>query len=165
MNPPDQPTPRTDAMLNGCEWGNRQDQAHTALCRTLERELAAAKEECERLRPHSLSSGEREDYHDALTELTRLRAEVERLDGCCDELHTVIDNAGYPSGKDYAAMTARAEKAEAELAAAVDGVINGGDCRENILYINVPYEPRGHMVGQPVKVILPAINAAMKGTP
>jgi hypothetical protein len=44
-----------------------------------------------------------------------LRAEVERLDGCCDELHTVIDNAGYPSGKDYAAMTARAEKAEAEV--------------------------------------------------
>jgi hypothetical protein len=51
-----------------------------------------------------------------LSELTRLRAEVERLDGCCDELHTVIDNAGYPSGKDYAAMTARAEKAEAALA-------------------------------------------------
>jgi hypothetical protein len=41
----------------------------------------------------------------------RAEAEVERLEGCCDELHTVIDNAGYPSGKDYAAMTARVEKA------------------------------------------------------
>lgn len=36
------PTPRTDAMLNGCEWGNRQDQEHTILCRTLERELTSA---------------------------------------------------------------------------------------------------------------------------
>lgn len=42
----------------------------------LETELAAAKAECERLRPHSLSSGEREDYHDALNELARLRAEI-----------------------------------------------------------------------------------------
>jgi hypothetical protein len=55
-------------------------------------------------------------------------------------------------------------RAEAALAAAVDRVINGGDCREKILYIHVPCEPRGYMVGQPVKVILPAAEAAMKGT-
>jgi DNA repair exonuclease SbcCD ATPase subunit len=48
--------------------------------------------------------------------VSRLRAEVERLNDCCDELHYIIDNGGYPSGKDYADMTARAEKAEAELA-------------------------------------------------
>jgi hypothetical protein len=52
----------------------------------------------------------------ALSTIDRLRAEVERLNDCCDELHYIIDNGGYPSGKDYAAMQARAEKAEAELA-------------------------------------------------
>jgi hypothetical protein len=50
MNPLDQPTPRTDAMLNGCEWGNRQDQAYTALCRTLERELTDEREKVRVLR-------------------------------------------------------------------------------------------------------------------
>ena len=48
-------------------------------------------------------------------ELARLRAEVERLNGCCEELHTIIDNNGYPSGVDYAKMQARAERAEAEV--------------------------------------------------
>jgi transposase len=143
----------------------------TDFARTLERELAAAKAECERLRPHSLSSGEREDYHDALTELTRLRA-----------LSDQLSNNLSAVGAAYNDEKARAEKAEAECDRAdaevaalkalllefgqlTEGVINGGDCRENILYIHVPCEPRGHMVGQPVKVILPAINAAMKGTP
>jgi hypothetical protein len=56
----------------------------------------------------------------------------------------------------------RAQKAEAALAAAVDGVIDGGNCREKMLYIHVPGDARGHMMGQPVKVILPAIDAAMK---
>ena len=46
----------------------------------------------------------------------KLRAEVERLHGCCEELHTIIDNHGYPSGTDYAKMEARAERAEAALA-------------------------------------------------
>lgn len=59
------------------------------------------------------------------------------------------------------AFEARAEKAEAALAAAVDGVIDGGNCREKMLYIHVPSDVRGHMMGQPVKVILPAIDAAM----
>jgi hypothetical protein len=47
--------------------------------------------------------------------VANLSAEVERLKGCCDELHYIIDNGGYPSGKDYADMTARAEKAEAKI--------------------------------------------------
>jgi len=41
--------------------------------------------------------------------------EVERLNGCCEELHTIIDNHGYPSGVDYAKMEARASRAEAEV--------------------------------------------------
>ena len=57
---------------------------------------------------------------------------------------------------------ARAEKAEAALAAAVDGVIDGGNCREKMLYIHAPGDARGYMLGQPVKVILPAVDAAMK---
>jgi len=47
--------------------------------------------------------------------VANLSAEVERLKGCCDELNYILDNEGYPSGKDYAAMTARAEKAEAKI--------------------------------------------------
>jgi hypothetical protein len=54
MNPPDQPTlaptPRTDAMLNECEWGNRWFRAHTILCRMLERELTAEREKVRVLR-------------------------------------------------------------------------------------------------------------------
>jgi fused signal recognition particle receptor len=88
MNPPDQPTPRTDAMLNGCEWGNRQDQAHTALCRTLERELAAAKEECDLNRTRLASifwsgamdkhtGGDVQKWNDDYTaELTNAKAEA-----------------------------------------------------------------------------------------
>jgi hypothetical protein len=70
-------TPRTDASVS-LTHGAGYNSVDPNFARTLERELAAAKAECERLRPHSLSAGEREDYHDALTELTRLRAEVER---------------------------------------------------------------------------------------
>jgi hypothetical protein len=63
-------------MLNGCEWGNRQDQAHTALCRTLERELTAAKAECEELLSVNATGAERLRF--VLEENSRLRAEVER---------------------------------------------------------------------------------------
>ncbi len=45
---------------------------------------------------------------------SRACAEAERLNGYCEELHTIIDNHGYPSGIDYAKMEARAERAEAE---------------------------------------------------
>jgi hypothetical protein len=83
MNPPDQPTlaptPRTDEayFATGATMYSLAGEM-----KLLERELTAAKEECERLRPHSLSAGEREDYHDALNELTRLRAEVEHFKDC-----------------------------------------------------------------------------------
>ena len=51
---------------------------------------------------------------------------------------------------------------EAELAEAVDGEINGGSIPDTLLVIHVPRSPVGYRVGQPVKVILPAIDAAMK---
>ena len=59
--------------------------------------------------------------------LQRAEREVYRLEGCCGELQSIIDNQGYPSGTDYAKMEARAELAEAELAterARLDAVIS-----------------------------------------
>ena len=56
----------------------------------------------------------------------------------------------------------RAEKAEAEVANAVDGVIDGGSIPDALLVVHVPRSPVGYCVGQPVKVILPAIDAATK---
>jgi hypothetical protein len=120
MNPPDQstptiaPTPRTDALQAPAPYGNYFSASASDfrdLARTLERELT----ETERLR------------FGADADRRRLRAEVERLNDCCDELHYIIDNAGYPSGKDYADMTARAEKAEAALAFIAE---NGGTTHE-----------------------------------
>lgn len=100
-------------------------------CRKLdeaEKQLAAAREECERLR--AMGSWAHTCVHHtdadrkagvscpccASAELARLRAEVERLEMCNSELHGIIDNAGYPSGVDYDREKARAERAEAQLA-------------------------------------------------
>jgi len=130
MNPPT-PTPRTDAAVK-----LTFAAGHNTVCpnfaRTLESELAAAKAECERLRPHSLSAGEREDYHDALTELTRLRAEVERLKfyiattiqpeehaKVIKDLRALSDQLSdnlSAVGAAYNTEKARAEKAEAAFA-------------------------------------------------
>jgi hypothetical protein len=96
-------------------------------------------------------SGEREA--DLLGKLGRLESEL-----------AAIKNGHGELGK-YEQLRLKNSELQAELAAAVWGVIDGGNSREKMLYIHVPYEARGHMMGQPVKVILPAINAAMKGTP
>ena len=95
-----------------------------------------------------------------------LRAEVKRLKkqikddnrayGC--ELRDPNGTIWEQAAKDHA----RAEKAEAALAEAVDGEINGGSIFDKQLVIHIPRLPRGYSVGQPVKVILPAIDAAMK---
>ena len=62
--------------------------------------------------------------HNATVLAEKAQAEVERLNDCCDELHYIIDNEGYPSGKDYAAMQARAEKAEAETKQLINAGVN-----------------------------------------
>jgi hypothetical protein len=69
--------------------------------------------EVERLKFYIATTIQPDEYAKVIKDL---RAEVERLNDCCDELHYIIDNGGYPSGKDYADMTARAEKAEADTA-------------------------------------------------
>jgi uncharacterized membrane protein YfcA len=61
-----------------------------------------------------------------------------------------------------AAMTARAEKAEATLAQVVNGTIDGGSIDEKFTMIHVPVSPFGYRVGQPVKVILPTLDIAGK---
>ena len=65
-----------------------------------------------------LSEGLSEDHaiYVATARAEKAEAEVERLKGYCEQLHTIIDNNGFPSGTDYAKMTARAEKAEADTA-------------------------------------------------
>jgi len=117
MNPPDQPTPRTDAAwsktfedeLNQFWSGNAANKMREE-CATIERELSAAKVECylQRNRLASIIWSGAIDKHtcgdvqqwvaDYNAELTRLRAEVERLKA---NTHIV-------------AILARVERAEAE---------------------------------------------------
>ena len=92
----------------------------------LETELTAAKAECDLNRTRLASifwSGAMDNYTGGdvqkwaanyTAELARLRAEVERLNGCCEELHTIIDTTAIHRAPIYAKMKARAEKAEAE---------------------------------------------------
>jgi hypothetical protein len=96
----------------------------------------------------------------------KLRAEVERLTkriaddnkayGC--ELRDPNGTIWEQAAKDHA----RAARAEAALTEAIDGVIDGGSIPDTLLVIHIPRSPVGYRVGQPVKVILPAIDAAMK---
>ncbi len=167
MNPPDQPTPRTNAIAHRGYPEPSYIVEMTDLARTLERELVEARSERDlaitrvacilwsgAIDKHTCGDVQKwADYYTA--ELTRLRAEVERWKTVAAEMS---------QQREHNANEASRLRAEAELAAAVDGVIDGGNCREKMLYIHVPCDARGHMVGQPVKVILPATNAAMKGT-
>jgi hypothetical protein len=110
-------------MLNGCEWGNRQDQAHTALCRTLERELAAEKADCDLNRTRLASifwSGAMDKFtggdvqkwtEDYTAELTRLRAQLAAIEEDGTEEH----NAAVGLRQKLVAALDRAEKAEAAL--------------------------------------------------
>jgi hypothetical protein len=193
------PTPRTDSVPKSPN-GNYRAADFRELARALETELTAAKAECERLRPHSLSSGEREDYHDALTEFARLRAEVERWQAVASEMSAEREHNANEASRlraelatcknaaeslvygqraendrlidDNVELTARAERADAEVAALKKlllefgeltyGVIDGGSIPDNLLVVHVPRLPSGYRVGQPVRVLLPAIDAAMQ---
>jgi hypothetical protein len=133
MNPPNQPTntPRTDAEciqiyqedVTGCS--SAIDYVPASVARTLERELAAAKAECERLKFalvewEAKERGWSKAVEKDADELSRLRAEVERLTKQIKD-----DNRSYgcelrdPNGTIWQQATkdrARAERAEAEIA-------------------------------------------------
>ena len=91
---------------------------------------------------------------DLIGENVKLRAEVKRL---CNQRENLLKPMREQA-------IARAKRAEAALTEAIDGVIDGGSIPETLLVVHVPRSPVGYRVGQPVKVILPAIDAAMKGS-
>ena len=99
-------TPRTDAMLNGCEWGNRQDQEHTRLCRKLERELAAATAEAAALK-------DRIAAHEAKERLTatRLHAMTEERDNVTELLNSALEAMEDPRVRQLTAERDAARKA------------------------------------------------------
>jgi len=124
-------TPRTDAAWektfkddeDQCRAGNAASDMRDE-CATIERELAAAKAECEKMKTE-LGVGV---WHSAelSSELARLRAEVERLMKQIKD-----DNRSYgcelrdPNGTIWEQATkdrARAERAEAELKCYADAV-------------------------------------------
>jgi hypothetical protein len=111
MNPPDQPTPRTQAIWKThCGFSN-EDEATEAVCdfrdlsNTLERELAAAKAECEELLSVNATGAERLRF--VLEENSRLRAELKELSQVYELNKVSID--------ELHAELARAERAEAEV--------------------------------------------------
>jgi hypothetical protein len=117
MNPPDQPTPRTDAEciqiyqedVTGCS--SAIDYVPASVARTLERKLA----ETERLR------------FGADADRLRLRAEVERLKGALTLGQQNCDDAYDDLREERDEAIARAEKAEAALAFIAE---NGGTTHE-----------------------------------
>jgi len=132
-------TPRTDAAWNEGPIECNIHYIPIEFARKLETELAAAKAECAEkqatfdlmfsanLRGIKMWQDAHPEHSETwpdlaklvawlLSELAQLRAEVKRLKGYCEQLHTIIDNLCFASGTDYAKMTARAEKAEADTA-------------------------------------------------
>ena len=103
---------------------------------------------------HEFIKGQQDRIHycqDLETELNAMKAEFEKI----------ILLAAQAADR-IVELRRLAEKAEAEVANAVDGVIDGGSIPDTLLVIHIPRSPVGYRVGQPVKVILPAIDAAMK---
>jgi len=130
MNPPDQPTPtpRTDEAAYNYSLGGT---VSADFARTLERELAEAKAECERFRLCTLKQDgdiarlraelaiaenwvEHHSQHadDLISENARLRAEVERLNGMRTAAEAIMTDVAEANEE---IAIARAEKAEAEL--------------------------------------------------
>jgi len=116
MNPPNQltiaPTPRTDAayFATGATMYSLAGEM-----KLLERELAAAKAECERLTANQRQPAEDIFVSHLCDELARLRAEVEQLN--LELEANKLKGGGCQCSDDEAcAHVRRAEKAEAELA-------------------------------------------------
>jgi len=108
-------------------------------------------------------------YNDMREERTELTARAERAEAALAEWSVLNLWGGTPEIihefiKGQQNRIHHCQDLEAELAEAVDGEINGGSIPDTLLVIHVPRSPVGYRVGQPVKVILPAIDAAMKGT-
>jgi hypothetical protein len=107
------PTPRTDAINTYIRTRNDYTKTDHEVwrehARILERELAAAKAECEELLSVNATGAERLRF--VLEENSRLRAEVERLTAC---LKTANGNHEQFERQFYLEQ-ARAEKAEADL--------------------------------------------------
>jgi hypothetical protein len=115
------PTPKTDAATKEhtssdifFDYVLPQDMA------ALERELAAAKAECEELRSVNATGAERLRF--VLEENSRLRAEVERLTtkigNQADRIRYLEGAINHATGTPLSKAIARAEKAEAALAEA-----------------------------------------------
>jgi hypothetical protein len=127
MNPPDHPTPRTDAEciqiyqedVTGCS--NAIDYVPASVARTLERELTAAQAECD-LNRNRLASilwsgaidkqlcGDVQQWADDYTaELARLRADLERFTG-----HGLLDCHAICDQRDAAVAERDRLRAEVE---------------------------------------------------
>lgn len=99
------------------------------------------------------------DHGNALeTELTAEREKVRVLREALEHYRNTI----IAGGKNPARHALAIARAEAEIADAVEGVIDGGSITDNFIVVHVRGSPVGYHVGQPVKVILPAIDAVMK---
>ena len=173
-------TPRTQALWMKHHAFSTEEEASEALCdfrdhgNTLETELA-------RLRAEIAVAENWVSHHskhadDLIAENVKLRADLERFTGhglldchaICDQRDAAIARAERAEAEilERAAMMRdvmlERDKAEAALAEAVDGEINGGSIFEKLPVVHIPRLPVGYRVGHPVKVILPAIDAAMK---
>ncbi len=112
MNPPDQPTPRTDAAWSktfedevNIFWSGNAANKMRDECATLERELTRLRAEVERWQTVAAEMSQQREHN--ANEAARLRAEVERLTKACNQ----FSNSEISQGS----WRARAEKAEAEL--------------------------------------------------
>jgi hypothetical protein len=141
MNPPKSPTPRTDKeeWTAGCG-PDSETVVWSDFARTLERELAAAKAECERLRflagPYAMSD---DSIVSAYAELARLRALVGTIRS---QLNLTVRNVSDITPEEHSHETGEAIdrlRAEVERWKTVAAALS--------------------------ETIRAAINAAMKGTP
>jgi hypothetical protein len=171
--------PKTDAVVNK----SMQEKEGAYLtedlllhARALERELADAKAECERLRflagPSAMSD---DSVISAYAELTRLRAEVERLKALGSWAHTCIHHTDAERANAVCpcCANARAEKAEADTARLDWLERNPGsiyasvDCETGKLehFVGVSEKDQARRRGCVEKTVRDAIDAAIKGTP